>query len=485
MKSKLPKSVYFLGIAGMGMGALALALRRHGVWVRGCDRNVYPPMSDELASAGIDVDVYDDLNALIQMKPDCVVCGNVIRSQHIMAQYCIEHEWPMYSMAEALAMWAIGDKHSIVVAGTHGKTTTTALLRHVLMTLGEHPSGFVGGVLRDGSPGLVLDTGQDFVVEGDEYDTAFFDKRPKFIHYRAQTVVLTSIEFDHADIFADLSAVRAAFALLIEGLPSRARIVAYADSEEVVNRVRPRLSDCDVLWYGAGIAVPSSLTAENACFFKTHDVEEDGSWVVPLYQRKEFSPVKIPFWGEKLIANTAAVWGTLVMRGHEPERVLSGIASFPGVKKRLESRQLAENIWVIEDFAHHPTAVAATLAALRGRFQSRRLWAIFEPRSATCRRRVHEQDLITALSGADVIVLATHARLSEIEESERFRPATVVERLKHLGKQADYVASSEHLLEHVHRGVVPGDVLVWMSNGDFDHTAEKFSVAWSMKHNSV
>ena len=397
------RRIHLVGVAGTGMGAFAGMLKAAGHEVTGSDQNVYPPMSDMLRTWSIPVFTpYDPAN-LDLVKPDLVVIGNVIRRVNPEATEVRARRLPQMSFPAALGAFFLRSRHSVVVTGTHGKTTTTALLGHVLVAAGRDPSFLVGGVTRNYDANYRLGSGPHFVVEGDEYDTAYFDKGPKFLHYRPRTAILTSIEFDHADIFRDLAHYEAAFERFVRLLPPDG---CLAVSAAYPNALRiTRTSPARVVTYGLADGVD--------------------------YVARDLA--------------------------HGPD----------GVRFTVVERGEAGGVVVIDDFAHHPTAVRATIDAIRARFPGRRLWAAFEPRSNTSRRRVHQAEYVEALSAADLVALKVPEPHDMVPADERLDAERVVADLRARGVDARADADVDRLVRVVVDGARPGDVILVMSNGAF------------------
>ncbi len=474
---KSPQRIYLLGIGGTGVGALAGLLKRMGHTVRGVDLEIYPPMSDKLAQWNIAADQGYHAEHLEHFSPDLVVVGNVIRRDNPMAQALLQGSTPYMSMAQALGALGIADRHSMTVAGTHGKTTTTALISHALMRLKRDPSFLVGGALlgfddafRSGAPGPE----HVFVVEGDEYDTAFFDKGPKFLHYRATTAIITSLEFDHADIFANIEAIEAVFAQLISSIPDHGHVVVWEGAERALRILAESPFKGKITRYGKGGPLSASSISANAQ--GTHFMVEGQAFNVRL-------------WGSFGVDNSLAAIGALRGLGLSLEDIAYGLDEFAGIKRRLHLRFTWRGMRIVDDFGHHPTAVRETLGAVRARFEGARLWALFEPRSATNRRNIHQEAFAEAFSYADAVIIGTHSRLLEVSEEERFDAEALVLRICTLSEErgSPTLAFSElGFLQSPAQGVDgvvatlkehgrPGDVVLVLSNGDFGGLFERLS----------
>ena len=454
------RRVHLVGVAGTGMGAFAGMLKAAGHEVSGSDQNVYPPMSDMLRAWGIPVLTPYAPSNLDTVKPDLVVIGNVIRRVNPEATEVRARRLPQMSFPAALGAFFLGSRHSVVVTGTHGKTTTTALLGHVLTAAGRDPSFLVGGVARNYDANFRLGSGPHFVVEGDEYDTAYFDKGPKFLHYRPRTAILTSIEFDHADIFRDLAHYEAAFERFVRLLPPEGCLAvsaAYANALRIA-----RASAARVVTYGLG-AAPDGLdyTARDV----THDPR--GARFTVLERGQVLGAATLPGGGAQNVENALAVVAATRALGLEFEAIAPGLATFAGVRRRQEVRGEVAGVTVVDDFAHHPTAVRATIAALQARFPGRRLWAAFEPRSNTSRRRIHQTEYVEALAGAPCVVLKVPEPHDMVPADQRLDADRVVADLRARGVDAHADADVDRLVRIVAEGARPGDVVLAMSNGAF------------------
>ena len=455
-----PKHVHLVAIAGTGMGALAGLLHARGLRVTGSDRALYPPMSEMLASWGIPVALgYDAKN--LEPRPDLVVIGNAVRPDNPEARAAIDGGIPYCSFPDALHAFAIASRHSVVVAGTHGKTTTTSLLGALLGELGFDPSVLVGGVALDFGGPFRDGAGPHFVVEGDEYDTAFFDKTPKFLHYHPRTLLLTSVEFDHADIYRDLEHVKQAFRALVRGMPADGTIVAALDDpnvRDVLEGAPPR-----IVGYGLG-AGPG---------FRALDLEPGpaGTAFRVLRDGEELARAVVPLYGRHNVSNAVGALATAAALGAPVEAAAAALARFRGVRRRQEVRGTVAGVTVLDDFAHHPTAVRETIAAMRARFPGRRLVAVLEPRSNTSRRALFQSDFADALAGADRAVIAVVPRepiysntgvVTEYLDADR-----VAADLRARGVEAEAIDGVDAIVARLAATCRAGDVVLVMSNGDF------------------
>ncbi|MGZ3688486.1 MAG: UDP-N-acetylmuramate--L-alanine ligase [Bdellovibrionota bacterium] len=456
--------VHIIGVCGTLMGAFAAFLKRRGIRVTGSDQNVYPPMSDVLRDAGVELmSGYraENLSAMPK-RPDLVVIGNVIGAVNLEAREAIDQGYAYSSLPEAMESLMLQKTRNLVVAGTHGKTTTSSMLAHVLSKCGKDPSYFIGGVSQDLPYSFQvtgIEPGHLFVLEGDEYDTAFWDKVPKFNHYLPDDTILTSVEFDHADIYADLSAVVRAFEGLISRVRPGGRLIACADYENVLKLVAA--AKVPVLTYGsAGRAgarfTPANIRAENELIH--FDVLDQGKKVDAL-------TLQIP--GNHNVLNALAVWIECRELGITSERIGSALKSFRGVKRRQEVRGEVRGVMVLDDFAHHPTAVRETLRALRMKYPKRRLVTVFEPRSATSRRKIFQKEYGLAFGESDAVFIAQPYDQTKISEQDQFSSDQLVEDIRHAGRDAHLMATVEGGVLEVAKFAKSGDLIAVLSNGGF------------------
>lgn len=459
MKSK---HIHLIGICGTAMASLAGMLAERGFRVTGSDAAAYPPMSDFLKSLGIPVSQPFAAENL-SPTPDLVVVGNAISRGNVELEHVLDHRIPFCSMPELLHDEFLKGKEVIVVAGTHGKTTTTSMLSWIFEFAGLEPSFLIGGIAENFGRSFQLKNGKHFIIEGDEYDTAFFDKGPKFLHYFPDAMILTSVEFDHADIYKDLEEVETAFKRLVNLVPRRAKIVAF-DHGESVERCVSR-AFCPVERYGS---VPQSA-------WRVGDVNlqpDQSTWTVTKSGEK-FADFAFPLGGEYNIWNATAATAIATHYAIPVDAIAGALQSFKSVKRRLEVKAEVNGITIIDDFAHHPTAIAATLKALRARYPSRRLWAILEPRSNTLRRNVFQNDLAESLATADEIVIADVFKSDAIPEKERLDIGVVVDQLARTARHARVIADAEGIVRTAAPEMRPGDVIAILSNGGFGGIYEK------------
>jgi len=452
------QKIYLIGICGTAMASLAGMLREKGYSVTGSDSDVYPPMSDFLARIGIPVFKGFNAENIEKTKPDLVVIGNALSRGNVEIEYVLDSSLRYASMAETVKELFIRGKRSIVVAGTHGKTTTTAMMAWILEVAGRKPSFLVGGIAENFGSSFQLADGPDFVIEGDEYDTAFFDKGPKFLHYLPRIVLLKNIEFDHADIYADLEAIKTAFRRLINIVPRSGLIVAGIDSPVVKELIPAAFSRVATAGIGIGEwqATKIETTAGGMAFDVLRSDSSTGRFAIPLP-------------GAFNVQN--ALGAIIVGRELEiPDDVIRrALSTFKSVKRRLEIRGEVNGIVVYDDFAHHPTAVHETLRAVRERHPDARVWAVFEPRSQTCRRRIFEQAFVESFDPADTIVIARVYGASHLAPAETLSPDRVAEGIRARGKRAFTFASTDEIVSLVANEARSGDHVVIMSNGGFDN----------------
>jgi UDP-N-acetylmuramate: L-alanyl-gamma-D-glutamyl-meso-diaminopimelate ligase len=454
--------VHFIGICGTAMASLAGMLKQRGLEVTGSDAAAYPPMADFLVTLQIPVfQPYAEAN--LTPRPDFVVVGNAISRGNPELEHVLDQRIPLRSLPQTLAEFFLRDREPVVIAGTHGKTTTTSMLAWIFQVAGREPSFLVGGIAENFSSSFALGKGRQFILEGDEYDSAFFDKGPKFLHYLPDSVILTSVEFDHADIYADLEAVKTAFRRLVNLVPRRGRIVAW-DGDANVDECTA-CAFCPVERYGFGARAD----------WRIADLRFEGErtrWRV-LRGGQPWAELEFSLAGEYSVLNATAAAAMAAGHGIEADLVARALKSFQSVKRRLEVKAVVNGVTILDDFAHHPTAIAGTLKALRVRYPGARLWAIFEPRSNTLRRKVFEQDLIRSLALADQVVIADVFRPEAIPEGQRLSVAGVVEGIVHAGKAARALADADAIVAAVAPELKSGDVVAILSNGGFGGIYEK------------
>ena len=465
------KHIHLIGICGTAMASLAGMLQLQGHRVTGSDTAAYPPMSNLLASLNIPIhEPYSEKN--LDPRPDLVVVGNAISRGNVELEHVLDTRIPFCSMASILHDEFLPGRESLVVAGTHGKTTTTSMLAWIYEVASRRntalaPSFLIGGVAENFGTSFMVRPAKPFILEGDEYDTAFFDKGPKFLHYFPDALILTHVEFDHADIYADLPAVKTAFKRLVNLVPRRGRIVAFDGSENVSECVEKAF--CAVERYGFGPLSHWRLT----------DLRHEGSVTRWSLTRAgvPFAELMLPMAGAHNALNATAAAALAAGQGIPTEDIVEALATFKSVKRRLEVRAVVGGVTIIDDFAHHPTAIRETLRALRESYPGRRLWAVLEPRSNTLRRNVFELDLVESLALADQVVLASVFKSENIPAAERLHPEHVVAALNTRKIPSELLADAEAIVKTIVPQLQEGDVVAILSNGGFGGIYEKLPAA--------
>jgi UDP-N-acetylmuramate: L-alanyl-gamma-D-glutamyl-meso-diaminopimelate ligase len=454
---KEPQHLHFLGICGTAMGSVAAALRERGFRVTGSDENVYPPMSIFLQKKGIALaEGYRAEN--IPTDVDVVVIGNAIKRGNPEVEAVLNRRLFYLSLPEVLKNYFLRGRHNLVVTGTHGKTTTTALLAWIMEKAGRKPGYLIGGLPKNLGQGARLNDSKFFVVEGDEYDTAFFDKRSKFIHYLPELVIVNNIEFDHADIFNNLDEIKLSFRRLLNIVPKNGMVVLNGDDANCVQVAK----DC--------LAQMIEVGFSKNCAQRIRDVAYSSRGSRFKLGEETF---EVPLIGEFNVRN-AAMAATAARFYEVPKtKIDNALKSFSGVARRQEMRGEARGVKVIDDFGHHPTAIAYTLQALRHRYRGHRIWAIFEPRTNTTRRAVFQQQLPDALKVADGVFISQVARLEQIPEEERLNPEAVVTAIAKAGRHAFYEENADAIVDRIVPMLRRQDIVAVFSNGGFDNIHEK------------
>jgi UDP-N-acetylmuramate: L-alanyl-gamma-D-glutamyl-meso-diaminopimelate ligase len=461
--------VYLIGICGTGMGALAGLFKQAGYAVRGADEAAYPPMSTRLAAMGIPVlEGYDP--AHLDPPPDLVIVGNACVPTHPEATYARKQGLVQQSFPEALAHFFLTNRRSLVVAGTHGKTTTTGMLVHVLQQAGRDPGFLVGGVMQNQAKSYATGRGAHFVVEGDEYDSAYFDKRPKFMHYRPTGAIVTSMEFDHADIYDDWDDYREAFHRFAALVPQDGLLVLNGDAPPV--RALADSTDATVRTYGL---------EGDALDVSAHNVQatEAGQRFTLVVSGRPCADLTLPMGGHHNLMNALAVCTLALHEGLTAEDVAKGLASFPGMQRRQEIRGEEDGVLVLDDFAHHPTAVEATIHAVRDRWPERRVVAIFEPRSNSSRRKVFETPYSEAFDEAALAFLSAPPLRHNDADDDLMDADVVARRITARGTPAHVRTDADALLPLLLKHLRPGDLALIMSNGGFGDLHQKLLDALS------
>jgi UDP-N-acetylmuramate: L-alanyl-gamma-D-glutamyl-meso-diaminopimelate ligase len=453
--------IHLIGICGTAMATLAALLKSRGHEVRGSDQNVYPPMSVFLEKQGI-ATLQGYRAEHITPDLDLVVVGNAISRGNPELEEVLDRKIRYCSLPEAIRDNFLWGARSIVIAGTHGKTTTTSLTGWLLAYGGADPSVFIGGIAENFDGSYRIGGGREFVIEGDEYDSAFFDKTAKFLKYLPDIAVVSNIEFDHADIYPNLDAIRQAFHRLVNLVPRRGLLLLGADNADALalrDRARCRVETFG-LSDGADWQAHDLRPAENATSFSVRrGGQPAGSFEVPLL-------------GAYNVRNALAAIAVAAAVGLNTDTMSDGLRKFKGVRRRMEHRGTAGGVAVYDDFAHHPTAIQETLAAVRSAYPDRRVWGIFEPRSATSCRRVFQSDFVRALSNADLVVLPAVFR-STLPEDERLSAEQIVDELKQSGVDARYIPAVDAIVRTVSKEARSGDLVIVMSNGGFDNIHQR------------
>jgi len=460
------KHVHVIGIGGSAMAPLAGMLGEHGFRVTGSDSGVYPPASTLLESLGISF--FSEFDAThLQPEPDLVIVGNIIARGNPELEEVLDRKIPFRSMPEVLEEVFLPERHSIVVSGTHGKTTTTAMLAWIFQTAGKRPNFLVGGVAENFGKSYGLGGGEEFILEGDEYETAFWDRGPKFFHYHPDDLIVTSLEYDHADIYPDFETYQLAFRRLVNLVPRRGRVVIWGDAEDsgpALQRAAEK-AFCPVETYG--------FSAGNGWVASDFVIDGETMRFRVAHRGKLFGEFALTATGRHNVLNAMAALIVAQGRGISAEEIATALATFRSVKRRMDVRGEIGGVLVVDDFAHHPTAVKATIEAARGRWPGRRLWAILEPRSNSMRRKVFQDALPTALALGDRVILGGVFRAQQLGGENRLDPETVAQSVRVLGKDARVFPSSDAIAEHLGNEAKPGDLLLIMSNGSFDGLCEK------------
>jgi UDP-N-acetylmuramate: L-alanyl-gamma-D-glutamyl-meso-diaminopimelate ligase len=453
------RRIHLVGVGGTGMGSFAGLLKAAGYEVTGSDQNVYPPMSEMLAQWGVETLSPYAAENLDRARPDLVIIGNVLRRENPEATAVRERGLPQMSFPAALGALLLDTRHSIVIAGTHGKTTTSALMSHVLVAAGTDPSYLVGGVMLNGDSNFRFGHGRYFVVEGDEYDTAYFDKGPKFLHYRARTAMLTSVEFDHADIYRDMEHYESAFERFVETVPADGAIMVcrtYPNAE----RITREHAKARVITY----------TREAEADYRAQNIRygpEGARFDIERRDDASTTSVLLPMSGGHNVENAVGVFAVAMTLGIAPDAVAAAFETFKGVKRRQEVKGEERGVLVVDDFAHHPTAVQETIAGIRQRYADRRLIAVFEPRSNTSRRNIHQTAYVDALHEADRVFLKVPEPHDKVPADQQLDVGKIVTSLEARGVTARGSADVEELVRVVASDAKAGDLVLVMSNGAF------------------
>ncbi|MCJ7615301.1 MAG: UDP-N-acetylmuramate--L-alanine ligase [Desulfobacterales bacterium] len=452
------KNIHLIAVCGTGMSALACMLKDMGFKVTGSDQKTYPPMSDFLFSNGIKVaEGFNEKN--ISVDHDLIVVGNAVTKDNPEINKMNELGLNFCSMPQAINRFVAAGKKTILIAGTHGKTTTSSIMAWILYVARLDPSFIIGGILKNFNSNYRLGKGKFIVIEGDEYDTAYFDKGPKFLHYDPYMAVITSVEFDHADIFKDIDHVKQAFNTFISGISQRSTLVVFDGDKNIDGLISDK--ECNVIKYGKDIS--SSWYLGNVSY------ESPWTFFEVLKQGKTFKTFKTKIFGEHNLFNTLAAIAVADKMKIPPEVIAKALESFQGVKRRQEVLGQKNGITIMDDFAHHPTAVKETVRAVKSFYQAERLIAVFEPRTNTSMRNIFQNIYPLSFDHADIICIRKPPFLNKIPPDEHFSSEKLVNDLQSRGKDAHYFSDTESIIKYLEKTAMPGDIILIMSNGGFDN----------------
>ena len=456
---------HFIGICGTAMGSVAAALQNRGYTITGSDQNVYPPMSDFLIKNNINVSVGHDENN-IPDKVDLVVIGNAMSRGNVEVESVLNRKIPYTSLPELIKRYFLQGKRNIVITGTHGKTTTSSIIAHLLNDNGLNPNLMIGGIPLDIGEGGRFTESEFFVIEGDEYDTAFFDKRSKFVHYMPEIVVVNNIEFDHADIFNNIEEIKLSFKRMLNIVPENGVVFVNGD-------------DNDALEVTENCRAPViKVGANDDCEFKIENVNLES--FNSSFSIKDNS-FQLPMDGEFNVRNAAMAIAVSDFLNIDQQNIIESVSKFSGIARRQELRGEEKNVKVIDDFGHHPTAIAATIGALKQRYPDSKIWAIFEPRSNTSRRNLLQYELEDSLSQADGVIISEVPNPEKVPDGELLDVESVIENLSYKGKEAFIGLSSDDIVNKLIPLTSSGDTIVVLSNGGFGGIHEKLLEALKVK----
>lgn len=461
----MTKHIHMIGIGGSAMSPLAGLLRELGYRVTGSDAGVYPPASTFLESLGIAYSTSFDA-AHLTPTPDLIVVGNAISRGNVEVEEMLDRRLPHRSLPEVLEEQFLCGKHSIVVSGTHGKTTTTAMLAWIFEVAGRKPNFLVGGIAENFGKSYQLAGGEDFILEGDEYDSAYWDKAAKFFHYQPDDLIITSLEFDHADIYSDFEAYQLAFRRLVNLVPRRGSVVVWGDSEagEALHNATQK-AFCPVIRYG--------FEKGNDWIASNVQSESDGMTFAISNKGQHFGDFRLAATGHHNVLNAMAALIVAHGTGIELSALREALKTFRSVRRRMDVKGEVDRILVVDDFAHHPTAIRATIEAARLRWRDRPIWAVLEPRSNSMRRKTFQDTLPESLALANHVVLAGVHRAGQLDEEQRLDPEIVATTVRALGKDASVLPNADAIAEMLATEAKQGDLLLVMSNGSFDGLCEK------------
>ena len=456
---------HFIGICGTAMGSVAAALQNRGYTITGSDQNVYPPMSDFLIKNNINVSVGHDENN-IPDKVDLVVIGNAMSRGNVEVESVLNRKIPYTSLPELIKRYFLQGKRNIVITGTHGKTTTSSIIAHLLNDNGLNPNLMIGGIPLDIGEGGRFTESEFFVIEGDEYDTAFFDKRSKFVHYMPEIVVVNNIEFDHADIFNNIEEIKLSFKRMLNIVPENGIVFVNGDDNDAVEVTE----NCR--------APVIKVGANDDCDFKIENLNLES--FNSSFSIKENS-YQLPMDGEFNVRNAAMAIAVSDFLNIDQQNIIESVSKFSGIARRQELRGEEKNVKVIDDFGHHPTAIAATIGALKQRYPDSKIWAIFEPRSNTSRRNLLQSELEDSLSQADGVIISEVPNPEKVPDGELLDVESVIENLSSRGKEAFIGLSPDDIVNKLIPLTSSGDTIVVLSNGGFGGIHEKLLKALKVK----
>ena len=456
---------HFIGICGTAMGSVAAALQNRGYTITGSDQNVYPPMSDFLIKNNINVSVGHDENN-IPDKVDLVVIGNAMSRGNVEVESVLNRKIPYTSLPELIKRYFLQGKRNIVITGTHGKTTTSSIIAHLLNDNGLNPNLMIGGIPLDIGEGGRFTESEFFVIEGDEYDTAFFDKRSKFVHYMPEIVVVNNIEFDHADIFNNIEEIKLSFKRMLNIVPENGIVFVNGDDNNAVEVTE----NCR--------APVIKVGANDDCDFKIENLNLES--FNSSFSIKDNS-YQLPMDGEFNVRNAAMAIAVSDFLNIDQQNIIESVSKFSGIARRQELRGEEKNVKVIDDFGHHPTAIAATIGALKQRYPDSKIWAIFEPRSNTSRRNLLQSELEDSLSQADGVFISEVPNPEKVPDGELLDVESVIENLSSKGKEAFIGLSSDDIVNKLIPLTSSGDTIVVLSNGGFGGIHEKLLEALKVK----
>ena len=465
LKKHKNEHFHFIGICGTAMGSVAAALQNRGYTITGSDQNVYPPMSDFLIKNNINVSVGHDENN-IPDKVDLVVIGNAMSRGNVEVESVLNRKTPYTSLPELIKRYFLQGKRNIVITGTHGKTTTSSIIAHLLNDNGLNPNLMIGGIPLDIGEGGRFTESEFFVIEGDEYDTAFFDKRSKFVHYMPEIVVVNNIEFDHADIFNNIEEIKLSFKRMLNIVPENGIVFVNGDDHDAVEVTE----NCR--------APVIKVGANDDCDFKIENLNLEP--FNSSFSIKDNS-YQLPMDGEFNVRNAAMAIAVSDFLNIDQKNIIESVSKFSGIARRQELRGEEKNVKVIDDFGHHPTAIAATIGALKQRYPDSKIWAIFEPRSNTSRRNLLQSELEDSLSQADGVIISEVPNPEKVPDGELLDVESVIENLSSRGKEAFIGLSSDDIVNKLIPLTSSGDTIVVLSNGGFGGIHDKLLEALKVK----